>query len=79
MRLIAHRLRGRRRSRRSRCAASVWRATIRAISAFSVGDVDGDAGVLGLDVRADRDVVAVLGDDLVVDERGEVGDVLAAG
>ena len=43
-----------------------------------LGDVDGDAGVLGLDVRADRDVVAVVGDDLVVDELGEVGDVLAA-
>ena len=42
-----------------------------------LADVDDLAGVLGLDVGRDRDVVAVLGDRAVLDQRREVVDVLA--
>ena len=41
-------------------------------------DVDGLAGVLRLDVGRDRDVVAVLGDVAVLDQRREVLDVWRA-
>ena len=68
---------------RSATMASIWVAQL-GLPGDDLGDlgvehldVDGFAGVLGLDVGADGDVVAVLGDGLRVDELGEVLDVLA--